>query len=561
MTEIFKTRLSNLGKVWLILVSGIFAVVSPVSSPAQQQAQPPTRTAISPPAVPAVVPSGQFTDEESYRRIEALERDMALIKYSMEIVRDVSIALGGLATIGLVVVGLLSWRRERTVQENYKREREFFENSQKQERRRYAEERKFYEAISGSRADQESMLIGQQLEMGTLGLSRFDSLLASQSKNIDALGSVLDVISRASDIRLKREEGHEQFEAMVKNLRTSAERRYLRAQAEADRLRDVKGAQWPTLPLDRRQVAIGALRAYESVDDFVREEREKNENDAARHASLLQRLGVFAYYAEHNYEGAIGYLSDSVKLFGENAVDDEFKPSQAWARHFLGILKKNWPLRTEASGTSLRQAQGLLAAAEGYLSTESGQFLTSLTSTEVLSYLPDQHDAAEAKVGNIVELLEELVSAGKADSIQLDLMQRAYLLRGNIAHIRGDLPQACNCFEQACGVADTNPYAWLSLAEAGGVTDAAREHWVRGLSLLSKPPASEKPETSARVLVFSWGILASRFLGDFDALSSYQVAFDEIASLVEKEGKYTPLFFSPTTKNLVTLDALSQQLG
>jgi hypothetical protein len=69
------------------------------------------------------------------------------------------------------------------------------------------------------------------------------------------------------------------------------------------------------------------------------------------------------------------YLSEAIRLFGDQVIDDQFKPAQAWAKHFLGILKKNWPLRIEAAGTSLRQAQELLAGAESYLSSESGQYV------------------------------------------------------------------------------------------------------------------------------------------------------------------------------------------
>jgi hypothetical protein len=540
MADRFEARLCSGGSFLLVFAYCWLSMGTAVDLWAQGQPQPPTPTASSPPT--------QKTDRDNAQRIEALERDMAIVKYGMELARDVAIAMGGLATVGLVVFGFLSWRRESRVQETYRLERQHFETGQRLERENYVKERKFYEMQAEHRADQESRLSAQQLEMGTL-----------QSKNIEALGHVLDVIARASDIRLKREEGQEEFESMLKSLRTGAERRYLQARDAADRLKDVKAAQWPTLPADRRQVAIGALRAYQSVDDFIKEEKSKKE--ASRHAVLLQRLGVFAYYADHNYEGAISYLGDAIRFFGEQIVDDQFKPAQAWAQHFLGILKKNWPLRIEAAGTSLRQAQELLAAAEGYLTMDLGQFLTPLTRAEVLSYLPDQQSAADAKTSKIVELLERLCNSKKADNIQMGLLPRAYLLRGNIAHMRRDRPRACNFFAQACDAAETNPYAWLSLAEATADADSAKPHWTKGLSLLARPPAADKPETSTRVLVFSWGILASHSLGDSESLKAYRASFDDIGSLIEREGKYTPLFFSPTTKNLVPFDELSQQLA
>ena len=62
------------------------------------------------------------------------------------------------------------------------------------------------------------------------------------------------------------------------------------------------------------------------------------------------------------------------------------------------------------------------------------------------------------------------------------------------------------------------------------------------------------------MLVFSWGILASHFLEDAESLKKYHTAFIDIGSLIDKEGKYTPLFFSPVSKKLVQFDELSQQL-
>jgi hypothetical protein len=559
MTRVFECEVRNVLKHWAILACCLTAVVTAVELNAQSQ--PPSTPASGQPVAQGTAPSPpQNAALDNSRRIEILERDMILIKYSMEIVRDVAIALGGFATMGLVIFGYLSWRRETKVQENYRRERKYFEEGQRLDRDNYARERSFYEFQAARRADHETKMAAQQLEMGALGLTRFDSMLANQSKNIEALGHVLEVIARASDIRLKREEGHEQFEAMMKSLRTGAERRYVQARDEAERLKDVKAAQWPMLPLDRRQVAIGALRAYQSVDDFVKEEHRKNENETGRHASLLQRLGVFAYYADHDYEGAIAYLGESIRLFSERPVDDQFRLAQAWAQHFLGVLKKNWPLSDETPGTSLLQAQELLAEAERHLTMELGQFLTPLTHAEVLSYIRGQQQAADSKAATIVRLLEERRSRGEADKIQMSILPRAYLLRGNIALMLGDRQASCAFFAKSSEVSDLSPYPWLSLAEATVDVDVAKAHWEKGLSLLPKPPATDKPETSTRVLVFAWGILASHAVGDSRSQGTYQTAFDEIGSVIEKDGKYTPLFFSPISKTLVSFDELGQQL-
>lgn len=506
---------------------------------------------------------GQPSNQDDSSRIGALERDVALIKYSLEIVRDVAIALGGVATVGLVVFGYLSYRRESTAQENFRRERRFYESGQRWERLTYARERKFYEQFAHGRAEQESRQNKQQWDMGSLLLNKFDEMLANQARNIKAIGDILGVIGQASEIRLQREQGEEKFTRMLKSLRDGAERRYSHTKQEAERLSEVKAAQWPELAADRRQIASGALRAYEHVDDFLKEEKEKAEDkkDVLSHAALLQRLGVFAYYVDFDYEGAIDYLSTAIRLFGNEPVEDQFKPPQAWARHFLGVLKKNWPLRLEASGTSLRQAQELFASAEDYLTIKSGQFLTPLTNAEILSYSLERHNEAIAKLTEIIASIEAL--GNKADRIQLGLLPRAYLLRGNIEHMRGDLPAACEWFTKAAAtdIGARSPYTWLSLAEATGAIEEARPHWEKGLVLLPRPPANDKPETSTRLLIFTWGILASHFLGDIEMLKRYRTAFDDLGATIERSGKYMPLFFSPTSKKLLSFDELSQELN
>ncbi|HZT76407.1 MAG TPA: hypothetical protein VFA27_07105 [Vicinamibacterales bacterium] len=493
------------------------------------------------------------------QRIEALERDVVLIKGSVELVKEAVYAVGSVSTAALVFFGYLSWRAQRRAEEREERERRFYEEGRRIERENYTRERDFFENDARRRSHVESQLSKQQIQMGVKSVAKFDDLLTAQAANIQAIGSVLEVIAKASNIHLTREEGHEKFEKMIEDLRTGAERRYQFARDEADRLRDVKGYQWPTLPEDRRRTAISALSAYRAVDDFIKVE--KTEKEPAKHATLLQRLGVFAYYADYDVDGSIEYLSDAVKLFGDQPADDQFKPGQAWARHFLAVLKKNWPLRLEVPGSSLRQAQGLLAAAEAYLSIEAGQFLTPLTHAEVLSYLDGDKKAAIEKVTRITQLIEERRDKKLADSVQLGLLPRAYLLRGNLSQMNGNTAEACEYFKTATELDERNAYAWLSRAEVTPPSADARSGWQTGLSLLPSPPAREKPETSARVLVFSWGILAAHAVGNKLLFDSYRAALDEIGAVLEKDGKYTALFFSPITKRLADFDQLNRQLS
>src|SRR5229473_447573 len=102
MADRFETRLCGGLSFLLVFASCWLSMGTAVQLRAQGQQQHPAPSAGSAPT--------QNPDQDNQRRIEALEREMAIVKYGMEIVRDAAIAIGGLATLGLVVFGFLSWR-------------------------------------------------------------------------------------------------------------------------------------------------------------------------------------------------------------------------------------------------------------------------------------------------------------------------------------------------------------------------------------------------------------------------------------------------------------------
>src|SRR5437667_6779368 len=97
MADRFETRLCGAVSFLLVFASCLLSMGTAVAVRAQGQQQRPTPAAGSTPT--------QNPDQDNQRRIEALERDMAIAKYGMEIIRDAAIAIGSLATVGLVVFG------------------------------------------------------------------------------------------------------------------------------------------------------------------------------------------------------------------------------------------------------------------------------------------------------------------------------------------------------------------------------------------------------------------------------------------------------------------------
>lgn len=145
-------------RVTLLSISVFFSLVLGTILALQAQENRPPKTLASD------LPQAQTTEQENSRRIDALERDMVLAKYFMAIARDAAIALGGVATFGLVGFGYLSWRRESRLQENYR------------------QERKFYEMQVERRNDQDAKLVSQQLDIGAIGLTKLDTMLTNQAK-------------------------------------------------------------------------------------------------------------------------------------------------------------------------------------------------------------------------------------------------------------------------------------------------------------------------------------------------------------------------------------------
>ncbi|HLK09028.1 MAG TPA: hypothetical protein VKV30_13825 [Candidatus Angelobacter sp.] len=496
-------------------------------------------------------------DKEVLERLAAVERDTESNKRRLDETFNIFIGLGGIATFGLLFFGLLSLYRDNRQEQNYRKEREFYEERQRQERRDYRFERALHEKREGRQGRLEAARGAQDLQLGAKAVESFDRMVAAQITNVSGLGQVIDLVRQASQIRLDREKHQEELEQLIGNIKNDAEQRYQRAVEDSLRFADVTALKWPSLPEERRRVASGACRIFEQIQDFVLAEKKKK--SPLEHARLLHFMGIFAYYADHNVDAALHYLTDANVAFGED-VPKEFRINQAYTKHFLGVLEKNWPLRNEPPGTSLKEAQKYLQAAESFLTMESGQFLTALTHAEVLSYRPDNQDAARKKLDEIITRIEELKADSKSNSSQEALLPRAYLLRGNLSFVSEKIDQASDDFERATKLSLGNPYACFSLAQARGADLGSAKLWQEGLASLSRPPALEKPETITRVLIFAWGIIAAHHAGKTELMRDYRAAFEGIGSGIEREGKYAPRFFSPLTKELLDFDALRVQV-
>jgi hypothetical protein len=491
-------------------------------------------------------------------RLKSLELEAANAKQRLDDTFNIFVGLGGLATIGLGFFGFLTWFRGEQQADNYKRERNYYEDSQKEERRENRREREFFERMQ--RVDRLADLREQrrrsrtETERDQIGINT----ASKELENLAGLGKVIDLVREASQIKLDREKSQEKLESLIKNISDDAEQRYGRVVESVGRFeRDrVTARQWPSLPEERRRVASNACRTFEQIHDFVL--NEKKESSKLGYAKLLHFLGIFSYYADHNVDAALNYLGQANELFGDGDVGD-FRYNQAYTKHFLGILKKNWHLRLEPHGTSLRDAERYLEAAERFLAIETGQYLTAITHAEVLSYSDEGRALARPKLEQILKEHKSRPQAEKGAEARAELIPRVYLLLGNLSWYDSDRTGAAAHYDQGISLNPNDPYLLFSRAQ---VTDneGASQHWQDGLKNLRRPPATEKPETVTRVLIFAWGAVAAHHARNQALENTYVEALKNLGSGIEREGKYAPSFFSPITKTLVDFNVLWSEI-
>ncbi len=305
------------------------------------------------------------------QRFLILEKELDNNKQRVNDTLNIFVGLGGIATLGLLLFGFMSWYRDERQEKSYRRERDFYEDRQRQERRDYRLERWLHERREGRQARIEADRSQQELDMGAKGLQNVDRLIAAQIDNLSGLGQVIDLVRQSSKIKLDRETHQEELEKLISDIKNDAEQRYAKAESDSLRFSDVTALRWPSLPEERRRIASSACRTFEQIQDFVL--TEKKTKHPLEYARLLHFLGIFSYYADHSVESALHYLEEAESLFAGN-IPSDFRNNQAYTRHFLGVLQKNWPLRLEPPGTNLREAKNHLDAAERFLTIESGSF-------------------------------------------------------------------------------------------------------------------------------------------------------------------------------------------
>ncbi len=488
---------------------------------------------------------------------------------------SVLFALGALGSLLAGVFVTLSWRREH---KRYEGERTFFEKLQneshereakfaEQQHKRYERERNFFEKLQNESHERGAKFAEQQLSLGNNFLSRSDAMLSGQIESITKLGDVIDLVRKTYETQLKREEkqseDHERLEKMneiVSGFTEHYQSQYNHSRDLILTFKDHSRMAWTHLSPQEESLTTRARMYFETIPEFVLSQQRTK--DPYEFAQVYQLMGVSAFYA-NDIDAAAKYLETARTIYATVGTRPEDQYPQAFCNHFLGLVEKNWRHVDRPHEANLAEAKHHLEDANRQLSAKSGEFLTPLTLAEVLSYSERDRDSARKLLDEKIDLLvTQKSSVVGLDDNQHTLLGRAYILRGNLDFLDGQIDQALIWYKRSNDHDKQNPYALLSIAHAMLKNTSEKAGFYRhGLETLEASGATAKKENAVRVTALAWAVIASHEIGDQQRKDKALKELDMIGSNIRLVANREPLFFCPTEKTLVTFKRLRQNLA
>ena len=382
----------------------------------------------------------------------------------------------------------------------------------------------------------------------------------------DAFSLQAEQKTMLDNLRKEQEEGFKSQIALLKDAldadkrreeerNTDARSKYAAVKAAMSTFERIQALEWPTVPSFVLNIAENARLRMENIDrpllkNLIAEQ-------PTLHASLLQRMGVAAYYDSYQIQTALDLLREAEELFNANSDDPGSRKARAYTQHFLAIIEKNWCQTGDTVNANLTRAATRLRSAVAILSDDPDHFLTPVTLAEVLSYGPsDGWDEACKLLDDRIGLVKQKGST-TLDRNQRALYARALLLRGNIAFRRRSAQEEMvQSYMEAA--ANDNPYGLLSVASVSRETKSA-DLWREGLESLEKSGALGKQEVTQRVTAIAWAILACDKLGEHERVASLSIDLSRSGADKTIAG-LDPVYFSPLQKTVVRFRHLLKDL-
>jgi hypothetical protein len=457
----------------------------------------------------------------------------------------------------------------------------------------------FLALFRDSFAKRERALAKHDVQFTTAAAQYSDRAALAQIQNLENVSGLIRFVHDAFEIQGKQKEALEnlrtqqeanfaaQIDKLTKALNAETQRetertrdanaKYLQVVGMMETFERTQALEWPTLPPHLLRLADHARVALQNIPRDLLDVIVAGRTN--EHASMLQRLGVAAYYDFYQIGIALELLGEAERLF-EVTPDLAFSKARAYTQHFLAIIEKNWCLKGDSIGASLDRSAGRLREAVAILGKDEDHFLTPVTLAEVLSYRGD--NAWEEADEHLRAVCTRAAVKGlpKLDANQVSLYVRALLLQGNIEFRRSAArttaapPLAARTkYEEASAVrregsnSKANPFSLLSIARTMEPPDTPvsveagdnRDAWRRGLDALNRSEAIRKHEMTQRVTAIAWGILAASRLGDRAEELRYRDEFAASGADKNIAGRF-PLCFSPFGMTIVPYEELKKDL-
>jgi hypothetical protein len=434
-----------------------------------------------------------------------------------------------------------------------------------QQRKDYLTERKFYEerAINTEKRDTKSA--EQQINLGNNVLTHSNDILAQQIDNINKLGSVIALVRDTFQLQFNREKAQSNLVEMlnatnkvVEQLQNDFQRKFDdAAQLMLNNFKNYKAMDWPSISDEALNLAARARTKFEGVPAHILEKEKINRPYEL--AWIFQLMGTSAFYA-NDIASALSQLKDADDIFNSCPFRPDYGLKHAYTKYFLGLIEKNWQQETGVTRSNLKAAFDYLQKACDLVKEDNKQFLIPITFAEVQSYRDDQRDDANRLIDDILNRFDR-IGYESLDNNQRSLFMRTNLLKGNILFKAKD-PTCCNWYRNVFERNKTNAYAHLSYAHSLPPNKAqeAGEHWKLGLNYLISSGAVRKRETTTRVMALTWAIVAATKCNDKNSLEGYGNELESASKNLQSIGQRIPLFFSPISKDLLTIEDLKNQL-
>lgn len=425
--------------------------------------------------------------------------------------------------------------------------------------------------------------LSQNLDLGQVASTKFDSLLTTQIENISGLRNVIGLVRETFNMQLKREKKQEIFDqklasmqSLVDSLFSEYNRSYKYIIEKLDKFKSYTRMEWAHLNYQETQAITNLRIKFEVIPQMILDENLKDDPNTL--ARVNQLLGVSAF-CSNDIENASRFLMRAHDIYRDRGYKDDTKYSYIYSKYYLALIAKSWLSEGVDIATTLNTAAEYLSQANELLKDKENEFLTPLALAEVYSYLDSKKTKAKSKLDQIISGLENLLVMKKASEDQKvntekedneiinqkRLLVRAFLIRGNIEFSQNNYDKSIKFYTSALRTNSKSHDAMLSKALAlykQGIKTKLKEvekYYEEGIKLLESSNSLTTGESTIRIIGLVWGLHASDVLNDEIRKKKYKSLLNETIENLHSVVGRKPLMFSPLSKNLVDCEGLKME--